>query len=116
MSIGALIGREIKRYGQRVLICKDGGETEICAIVTPLRYKNKMYLEGDVSSLGYVDQSHYLYIGSVEQDLTLFKGNFILRTQDGDCIVKKSEKVYFKGKPLYIWAVLQKCGGEGQEC
>lgn len=113
MGIEAFIEREIKRYGQRVSICKDGEETELYAIVTPLRYKNKMYLEGDVTSLGFVDQSHYLYIGPPEHDLTLLEGDSFMCTSEGRCIVKKSERMYFKGKPLYIWAVLQKCGGEG---
>lgn len=120
MGIKSLIHREIKRYGQKVCLCTPCQEgekgVEFNAIITPLRYKNKMYLEGDVSSLGYVDQSHYLYIGPVEHDLTKLEGDSFICTLDGCCTIKKSEKVYFKNKPLYIWAVLQKSGGEAKVC
>lgn len=113
MSLENLICRELKRYGQKVKILKEGEEIETFAIVTPLRYKNKMYLEGTYTSLGYVDQSHYLYIGPAQYDFEDMGKDIVVSCGQGRCVVKKCEKVFFKGRPLYIWAVLQSSGEEG---
>ena len=40
------------------------------AFLQPLRYKNKMYLEGTYTVLGKDPNSLYLYIGSAKHDVT----------------------------------------------
>ena len=49
--------------------------------IQPLRYKNKMYLYGVNTEIGYNSQGYYLYIGPPEHDLTVNEDALII---DGD--------------------------------
>lgn len=87
-------------------------ERKIKAIITPLRYKNKMYLEGIVDKIGYVDERHYLYIGPARMN---FKGMSLdteIKTADQKYTIKTAEPVWVGDKLLYVWAILQRIHGE----
>lgn len=49
------------------------------AFISPLRYKNKMYLYGVNTEIGYNSQGHYLYIGHPTPDLTAAPPEFVYR-------------------------------------
>lgn len=77
------------------------------AFLQPLRYKNKMYLYGVNTEIGYNSHGHYLYIGPPEPDLTLAEEGSFLMCGSEKYKVDRSEKVWLEGKPLYIWAVVR---------
>lgn len=98
-----------EKFGRQAEFISAKGEklAEMKAFISPLRYKNKMYLYGVNTEIGYNSQGHYLYIGPCEPDLT--------KAQDGEYVtcfgeryrIDRAEKVY-KGKDgFYIWAIIR---------
>ena len=55
----------IERYGRSVSLSMEDGwhSPQFRALIQPLRYKNKMYLEGVHTPIGIHDPGYYLYIG-----------------------------------------------------
>ncbi|MBQ8764043.1 MAG: hypothetical protein IJZ07_08065 [Clostridia bacterium] len=98
-----------KNYGRPASFVSKEGETikEMHAFISPLRYKNKMYLYGVNTEIGYNSQGHYLYIGPPDPDLTL--------ASDGECVscfgekyrIDRAEKVYKGEEVFYIWAIIR---------
>ena len=90
-------------------LCSAQGETisSHSAVISPLRYKNKMYLSGVYTDIGFNSEGHYLYIGPPRCDLTCApEGSYIL--SDGvKYRVDRAEKVYAKNRVFYIWAVIR---------
>ncbi len=80
---------------------------EMNAFISPLRYKNKMYLYGVNTEIGYNSQGHYLYIGPPDPDIT--------QAEEGGCIyclgekyrIDRAEKVYRGNEIFYIWAIIR---------
>lgn len=79
------------------------------AHIQPLRYKTKVYLEGDYTEIGVNENNVYLYLGPANHDLTRLSADARL-VDGGGALYKidKSEKVLFGGKCIYIWAVIRK--------
>lgn len=96
-------------YGRSAAFVSKEGKTlgEMKAFISPLRYKNKMYLYGVNTEIGYNSQGHYLYVGPPAPDLTL--------AQDGEYIsclgekyrIDRAEKVYKGDEVFYIWAIIR---------
>ncbi len=77
------------------------------AFISPLRYKNKMYLYGVNTEIGYNSQGHYLYIGPPDPDLTAADEGGYVRCMGEKYRIDRAEKVYKKDKPFYIWAIIR---------
>ncbi|HHZ05465.1 MAG TPA: hypothetical protein GX401_01550 [Clostridiales bacterium] len=95
----------ITAYGGKIQLSYDGATVETNGFIQPLRYKNKMYLDGSYLPCGYCDGGHYLYIGKAEAvpDNT----DVILKTADDrEYIIVRSEMYYLWDTPLYLWAIL----------
>ena len=90
-------------------------ERDIKAIITPLRYKNKMYLEGIVDKIGYVDERHYLYIGPAIMNFKGMSLDTVIKTADQEYTIKTAEPVWLSNEILYVWAILQRIHGEDDE-
>ena len=105
------IDRIIQKFGMSVHIENQEGwvSPTFNTFIQPLRYKNKLYMTGDVTPIGKNTQDVYLYIGPREHDLTKF--NFFYRIYDADnnsYIIDRAEKVTFKNEVVYIWAIIRK--------
>ena len=96
-------------YGRPASFSSKTGEklAEMSAFISPLRYKNKMYLYGVNTEIGYNSQGHYLYIGPPDPDLTeCYEGEFI--TCMGEKFrIDRAEKVYKGEDVFYIWAIIR---------
>ena len=102
------IQRLIARYGRTVTLEDSAGEKETAkAMIQPLRYKNKMYLEGSFLPPGYLDGGHYLYLGEASLRLDLRARDTVIKTDEESYLLKSGEKVCIGDEVLYIWAVLQ---------
>lgn len=96
-------------YGRPAALCAADGtvRAETSAIISPLRYKNKMYLDGVNTEIGFNSQGHYLYLGPPLPDLTA--------AQDGDYLtagaekyrIDRAERVYCGREVFYIWAIIR---------
>lgn len=101
----------IKVFGRSVFLQgEDGWKSPIFnAFIQPLRYKNKLYVEGVHTPIGVNKYDNYSYMGPVSHDITKLDSSFRLVDSDKTkYIIDKSEKIYFGDSPVYIWAVIRK--------
>lgn len=97
-------------YGREAQLHNESGwKSEIYhCFIQPLRYKNKMYLDGVNTPIGYNSQGHYLYIGPANHDLSGITDSSTWILADGvKYKVDRSEKVYFGSRVLYVWAIIK---------
>jgi hypothetical protein len=99
----------LSKYGRDICI-KDttGWQSKIFkAFIQPLRYKNKMYLEGTPTEIGVMDSGYYLYIGPPEHSFEHLAPGFYLESMGKRYVIDRFEKIYKGGRVFYIWAVLK---------
>jgi hypothetical protein len=81
------------------------------AFLQPLRYKNKLYLSGVPTELGYDGLKKYLLICPPDIDPEPIDGiNYRLCFGDSSYGVDHYETVYGMNEPLYLWAIIHKEG------
>lgn len=100
----------MERYGQSVSLSTEDGwhSPRFKAFIQPLRYKNKMYLEGVHTSVGIHNPGYYLYIGPAAHDVTKLGEDVRLNAFGGERYqIDRAEQVYLGGEALYIWAILR---------
>ena len=109
MSVTATLKKYVEKYGTTVALSSDGKVfgTPYRAFIQPLRYKNKMYLMGVRSQLGWIDQSHYLYIGPAEKDIVSLTSAARIRCQNENFYIVKAENVHLGDSVFYNWAVIR---------
>ncbi len=99
----------LEKYGCEVALAEDGvtfGDP-FRAFVQPLRYKNKMYLEGTRTRIGYADQSYYLYVGPAHVDVTALPRGAVLQMGEGQFYFSHCEAVRLSDETVYMWAILR---------
>lgn len=98
-----------EKYGRSsAFVSKDGEKlNEMKAFISPLRYKNKMYLYGVNTEIGYNSQGHYLYIGPPTPDLTAAEDGEYISCLGEKYRIDRAEKVYKGDEVFYIWAVIR---------
>ena len=98
-----------EKHGRNVEVY-DGNGSEISktsAFISPLRYKNKMYLYGVNTEIGYNSQGHYLYIGPPDPDITASENGEYISCHGEKYRIDRAEKVYRGDEVFYIWAVIR---------
>lgn len=99
-----------EKFGRDICLSKDDGwrSPVFRGFIQPLRYKNKIYLDGVYTVIGFDNQGKYLYIGPPEHDLTAFDTLTGLVECDGvKYTIDRAEKVYYSKEPMYIWAIIR---------
>lgn len=96
----------ISRCGTDLVVNFGGVEIPCRAIINPLRYKNKMYLDSDMSDFGAIDRTRILYIGPPDPDFTKDWSNTIISSGNQKYSVTRADMISLGDTPLYIWAVL----------
>ncbi len=100
----------IKQFGRDVSLHMNDGWTSgtYSAFLQPLRHKNKMYIEGIQTNIGFSDSGYYLYIGPSNHNLcTLPKDAWIKDSDNKKYYINKAEKMFFRNKIMYIWAIVR---------
>jgi len=98
----------LKRYGQSVSLQLPGQAPDsYSAIIQPLRYKNKMYLEGDFSLVGYITNDAYLYIGPGNKEIATCVRDARLFAGDAEYFFTRADTVMMNDKAVYTWAVIK---------
>lgn len=118
MSRRAGVERMLSRYGTKVWIQKNEENAPWLAakaFIQPLRYKNKMYLNGSFLEAGFLDGGHYLYIGPCTHRIDQYPMDTRVRTEEQDYVVQRAEAIYVQNAPVYVWAILQKYVPEPKE-
>lgn len=93
--------------GRRITFVDGEKEQTFKALIQPLRYKNKMYLDGIYTEIGFNSQGHYLYIGPPDPDLTAASKNSVITADGTSYRVDRAEKVYNGENVFYIWAIIR---------
>ncbi len=98
-----------ENYGRAASFSSKDGKTitEMKAFISPLRYKNKMYLYGVNTEIGYNSQGHYLYIGPPNPDLTAAEDGEYITCLGEKYRIDRAEKVYKGDEVFYIWAIIR---------
>lgn len=103
----------IVRFGCAVSVSCDGKTVKTSAFIQPLRYKNKVYIDGDCISAGELKGSYYLLIASPELELDEDREYAIDCPAMSRSFSLRSCGVYcLSNKPLYTWAILEQSGSE----
>lgn len=107
----------LNRFGRRAFLADSDGwtSTPFHCFLQPLRYKNKMYLYGVNTQIGYNAQGYYLYIGPPEHDLTRLSEETELAIGDERYRIDRAEKVYCGETLCYIWAIVRTVVEESEE-
>lgn len=103
------LSAEFEKWG-RTLVIENTDSTQTApfkGFIQPLRYKNKMYLYGVNTEIGYNSQGHYLYIGPPDPDLTAAPQNSYIAAAGKKFRVDRAEKVYNGDEIFYIWAIIR---------
>jgi len=108
MSITKRIAELITRFGNDFTVRSGDDEIKTKAFIQPLRYKNKMYTDGEFLPQGYYDGGHYLFIGRPESRLgdTLAEDAELTDARGKGYIVKRAEMYTFCDEPIYVWAIV----------
>ena len=104
------IEKMFQKFGREITLKNnDGWSSEIFhGFIQPLRYKNKIYLDGVYTVIGFDNQGKYLYIGPARHDLSAFDTSTGYIYADGaKYTVDRAEKVYSGNSPGYIWAIIR---------
>ncbi|MBQ4207891.1 MAG: hypothetical protein II621_06265 [Clostridia bacterium] len=95
------------KFGRAMTLETPGGSTPFKAFLQPLRYKNKMYLGGTLTEIGYDTLRKFVLICPVSVNIPAVDGTRTRLEADGDTFcVDHCEKVFFGETPLYYWAVV----------
>ena len=77
--------------------------------IQPLRYKNKLDLDGVNTAIGFNSEGHYLYIGPAQHDITnVTDSGTWIKSMGQKYKIDRAEKVYEGSEVFYIWAIIRK--------
>ena len=83
--------------------------TPFKAFIQPLRYKTKLYLQGEHTPIGINKNDVYLYIGPASHDLTKLDATYRIHDRDNNkYMIDRAEKIMVQDTIVYIWAVIRK--------
>ncbi len=100
-----------KRFGRPVTAYDKNGNIVSAAkcYVQPLRYKNKMYLEGVPTEIGLSDSGYFLLLAPPSFDVTESENDGYLSDGNLKYHIDKCDSIYFGEKICYLWAILRQC-------
>ena len=104
MNIETKVSALLRHCGVPFTVTTGGKQLTSHAMIQPLRYKNKLYVELQPSEVGRIDDGCFLYLGPA--DIT-FKADDKLEFADKKFVVERFENVYLFGKTIYNWAILR---------
>ena len=106
MDINQSVAFLFEKIGEKVSVCSRSGEKSVNAVIQPMRYKNKLYLDMTWGELGFKDSECFLYLGPPEVDFTGFESETHIKTNDRAYCVSRADRISVGGDIVYIWAVL----------
>lgn len=96
----------INKFGQSITLEYDGKRVEIKGVLQPLRYKNKLFLNGNYGGAGLNSQSSYVYFGIPINNISE-KKDAVINAIGKRLFAVKTDFIYYGDSPLYEWAILK---------
>ena len=106
MKFSDKVNKFLKTVGEKTTVSVSGEIFHINALIEPMRYKNKLYLEQERTQLGFKDSECFLYLGPAEPDLSGWESETVVKTADRCFSVSRADRIVIGGVTQYIWAVL----------
>ncbi len=110
--------RMIDRYGSKIVLTDEINDVTVKgkAIIEPLRYKNKLYLQGRFTEIGRNKEDYYLYIGSPDMDISAVDGVFVrLECGEKSYLVYRTEEHRIGDENIYNWAIIRPVTPDGED-
>lgn len=103
------IDRYMNKYGRKVGLFDSCGNKlqEKKCFIQPLRYKNKMYLEGVPTDIGVNDSGYYLLLAPCSMKLDAIGDRGYICDGEKKYHIDRWEKIYLGIGVLYLWAVIK---------
>lgn len=103
------INKLFSRYGRPVSLFDKNGNliNESKCLIQPLRYKNKMYLEGIPTDIGINETGCYLLLAPPEFDPEPTDTSVYISDGRNNYHIDRSEKIYFKSDVYFVWAIIR---------
>ncbi len=103
------IEKIMKKYGRQITAVteKGTGIKSFKCFVQPLRYKNKMYLEGTPTDIGINDSGYYLLLAPPDINLDTLGNTGYLTDGEKNFGVDRWEKIHKGEQVWFVWAVLK---------
>ena len=106
MNYKTSVDNLFEKFGENVKVSIDDTLTETKALIQPMRYKNKLYVESQRTELGFKDSACFLYLGPAELDFAGKEANTVIETAKESFNVSRADRISLKGITQYIWAIL----------
>lgn len=106
MNLFKSVGAILKKYGENATVTMDKKSYDIHAIIQPLRYQNKMYLDYENYDLGLHDNTCLLFIGPASPDFTGSIADTVISANGRKFLIKRADLMFLGDSPLYIRAVI----------
>lgn len=106
MNIKKSIDQILRLAGSEYSVVCEGIESKALAIIQPMRYKNKLYIEMPRGELGIKDTECFLYLGSPEVDFSGKELDTVIMSNERNYNVSRAEQIKLGKETVYIWAVL----------
>lgn len=103
-SLAALI----RQAGNTISV--QGKEGSWQAIIQPLHYRNKLYVEETAVAAGMIDRTAYLYIGLPENDLSIYPRGTLFVCDGQLLTMTHAETTCLRDGKEYVWAVFNRYG------
>ena len=105
------IERIFRRYGRKISAVDDNGNVVCSAecFVQPLRYKNKMYLEGTPTEIGLNESGYYLFLAPAGYSIENAADNGYLTDGNNEYHIDRYEDIYVGEKIYFRWAIIRLC-------
>lgn len=106
MNIRKSVDRVFKAIGSEYTVNCNGNVSKVTAVVQPMRYKNKLYIEMPRAELGFKDTECFLYLGSPSVDFVGHEFSTVISSGSRSFNVSRAEQIKMGDETVYIWAVL----------
>ena len=113
MNMKRSLSTVIERYGNTISV--KGQERTWKALIQPLRYRNKLYVEETAVAAGMIDRTAYLYIGLPEDDLSVYPRGTLFVCDGQLMTMSHAETTCLKDGKEYVWAVFNRYGADDEE-
>lgn len=103
------INKILKDFGRDICIKEPLGwhSNTFKAFIQPLRYKNKMYVEGMPTEIGIMNAGYYLYIGPPNHIFDRLSNEAYIESATEQYKIDRFENIYNGNKIFFVWGVLK---------
>lgn len=93
-------------FGDSALVTIGDETTSVKALIRPMRYKNKLYINMERTDLGFKDSECFLYLGPSNPDFSGKEEKTVISSLKKQYLVSRADRITLSGETVYIWAVL----------